>query len=193
MNMIISNEYKKLNKILHNRPRGFGGGGHKWVNGGRPMQLPALIKGYNLSSMLDYGCGQSLLWKNLEPLFPDMKYAEFDPCYEGKDVLPEGVFELVVCTDVLEHVEPEFLESTISRIFDYATRMVFLNVSMVESNKDLPDGRNSHLIQEPWEWWEQVIYENISHEWKLDEVIFQYCKRRKKNKDFTARYVKCAK
>lgn len=191
--MIISDEYKKLNEMLHDAPRGFGGGGHKWVNGTRPYRIQDTIKEFQIKSMLDYGCGQSLLWHELQPLCPGLKYAGFDPCVPGKEAMPEEEFDLVVCTDVLEHVEPEFIERTIRRIFEYATKVVFLNVSLVDSNKDLPDGRNSHLIQRPCDWWESIISKNSPMEWRQLDIKFQQCPKRGKNKDFSARYAKCAR
>lgn len=74
----------------------------------------------------------------------------------GKTALPEPA-DGVVCLDVLEHIEPEFLDGVLEHIRDLAIKCAFFAVSTVPSSRTLGDGRNAHLIIEPKEWWLKVL------------------------------------
>jgi hypothetical protein len=73
----------------------------------------------------------------------------YDPALDA----PPKPAEIVVCTDMLEDSEPEFLDNALADIARCATRAVFLVVHTQAALKILPDGRNAHLIQQPYEWW----------------------------------------
>jgi hypothetical protein len=156
---LISPAYRKLNRQLHDTGN-FGGSGYRWVD-----DVRSRITGRNkrITSLLDYGCGQGTFWIEFEKKYPNIsqgiRYWEYDPCYPGKTDFPKGrLFDLVVCTDVLEHVEPEFLDNVIITIFKLARRCLFFNIAMLPANKKLPDGRNAHLIVEGKDWWIKKIF-----------------------------------
>lgn len=149
---LISSSYALLNKCLHISRKGFGGSGYRWVG-----QVAEIIKQYHVYTVLDYGCGQSTLWKVLKKDYPlavaGVHYREYDPCIPGKDSWPSKA-DLVTCTDVLEHVEPEYLEGVIAHLAYLANKVVFLNIAQHAANKILPDGRNAHLTIEHRTWWD---------------------------------------
>lgn len=60
---------------------------------------------------------------------------------------------MVVCTDVLEHIEPEYLEAVLDDIQRLSKKAAVVVVATREAMKSLPDGRNTHLIVEPYTWW----------------------------------------
>lgn len=99
-------------------------------------------------SVLDYGCGRATLAKAL----PDAKVSEYDPGVPGKDHLPKPA-DLIVCTDVLEHIEPELLDTVMRHIYLLAARGAYLVIATRPARELLPDGRNAHLIVQPPEWW----------------------------------------
>ena len=175
---LISEEYCKLNEKLHKAPRGFGGDGHKWVD-----QVMFLIQRFGIETMLDYGCGQSTLWKMLRKRYPTIRnlvwYSEYDPCIKKKSKVPDRMCDLVVCTDVLEHIEPECLGNVIEHIKSLANRVVFLNINTQLANKVLPDGRNAHLIVQPKEWWREKLG-HIFTAWRVKEM-----EGKRPNKDYT--------
>lgn len=148
---LISPAYCAEQKILHARPKGYGGKGNKWTHG-----VCDLVARYGCSSVLDYGCGQATLSAELRPLLPGIRVDDYDPAIPGKDRLPSFA-DLVVCTDVLEHVEPERLDRVLRHLDVLARRIIFLVVATRPSNKTLSDGRNAHLIVEPAEWWMERI------------------------------------
>ena len=107
MSNLISDDYKSLNARLHKTSNEYGN-----VNNFLARELPTSIsilrKLYNYQSVLDYGCGKGLildsLSKKLEPL--GMNIQGYDPCIEKFSESPKRA-DILLCTDVLEHVEPE--------------------------------------------------------------------------------------
>lgn len=151
---LISPRYRDLQRKLHAEPRGYGGRGDKWA--GIVLQI-ALA--YEATSILDYGCGEGSLAKVLrsQPLGA-IRVDEYDPAVPGKDSLPDFA-DLVVCTDVLEHIEPEHLTSVLAHLRLLARKVVFAVISTKCSNKVLDDGRNAHLIIQPGQWWKEQLRE----------------------------------
>jgi hypothetical protein len=77
---------------------------------------------------------------------------EYDPGIPGKDHLPKPA-DLVVCTDVLEHIEPELLDGVLRHLYLLAGRGAYLVIATRLARELLPDGRNAHLIVQEPPWW----------------------------------------
>ncbi len=149
---LISPAYAEMQRILHAAPQGYGGRGDKWA-----AVVVALMAEYRASSVLDYGCGQGSLKRAVmaEPR-PGVRFDEYDPAIPGKDGIP--VFaDLVVCTDVLEHIEPDRLDAVLAHLKLLARKAVFAVISLKDSNKTLTDGRNAHIIIRPSTWWQKRL------------------------------------
>jgi hypothetical protein len=82
----------------------------------------------------------------------DFPIWEYDPAIEGKD-LPPRPADLVVCVDVLEHVEPQYLDATLRDIARCTTKIGYFIISTTAAVKILPNGQNTHLIQKNKDWW----------------------------------------
>jgi hypothetical protein len=149
MAILISDEYQKLLMKKHiDKP--WGGAGESWV----PHILPLLNRfPAGPITVLDFGCGRGTLKPALEPLHPDVIVTEYDPGVPGKDVLPMIPVMFVVSTDVLEHVEEEYLPATFRTLDWLAIEGVFLNIDLAPSKSFLPDGRNTHITIKPADWW----------------------------------------
>lgn len=144
--VIISDEYLELNKKLHSENRNYG------LSGARHAEtVIKLKKTLDAESVLDYGSGKGTLAKNLP--FPIWEY---DPCVTGKD-LPPRPADLVVCTDVLEHIEPDFLENVLIDLVRATKKIGYFVISTRKAEKVLADGRNAHLIVESANWWEEKL------------------------------------
>jgi hypothetical protein len=144
---LISATYRDLNRRLHkeNLAYGVGGAKHKDI-------VLKLAKSLGESaSVLDYGCGKGYLAKELP--FPIWEY---DPAIPEKSELPRPA-DLVVCTDVLEHIEPEKLDYVLDDLRRCVKKLGFFVIHMGPSTKSLADGRNSHLIQQGKEWWREKL------------------------------------
>lgn len=146
--MMITDEYRALNTELHASSPKYGTSGHRWAE--VVMQLAADFKAY---TVLDYGCGKSTLLKALPPLAErPIRFEQYDPCIPGLDEPPEPA-DLVVCTDVLEHIEPDCLEAVLDDLARLTIKAVFLEIATRPAVKTLADGRNAHLIVEQPAWW----------------------------------------
>lgn len=175
----ISDSYLKMNRQLHAAPRGFGGSGHRWVD-----LIHPLLDKYQIRSLLDYGCGQEKLWESLQEKGVSIAYVGYDPCLKGKDHQPVPA-ELVTCTDVLEHVELEYLHNVLSHIYSLTEKVAFFNIALHPANKLLPDGRNAHLIQKPKEWWLTQLGEFFM-DWRVTILPSP-----RPQKDFLLYYTRC--
>jgi len=144
---LISAEYCELNQKLHasNLAYGVGGGRHA-----ETVEKIAKSLGAG-ASVLDYGCGKGLLAKELS--FPIWQY---DPAIPEYSAMPRAA-DLVVCTDVLEHVEPDKLDDVLTDLKRCVKQVGYFTVHITPSMKTLADGRNSHLIIEKPEWWKKKL------------------------------------
>lgn len=145
--MLITDDYRRQNAELHRKGR-FGGSGHK-----NAAAVRAFARDLGCSTILDYGCGQG----TLKDALPEFQIAEYDPAIEAISADPEPA-DLVVCTDVMEHVEPQCLDDVLAHIASKARRGAYFAIALrLDSKKTLPDGRNPHLIVESAEWWRDRI------------------------------------
>ncbi len=152
--VLITPEYLALNRELHSRGS-YGISGGKWA-----AQVDRLMLSVQAESLLDYGCGQGTLKKALRQLNPMIRYRirEYDPAIPGKEEKPLRS-DVVVCGDVLEHIEPECLYEVLDDIANIARMKVFLVVATRPAVKTLADGRNAHLIVETAKWWLPKLFD----------------------------------
>lgn len=146
---LISPDYLATQLALHADPRGYGGKGDKWA-----PAVWQLVSDLSATSVLDYGCGEGALVRALwqdKPAWLSLR--EYDPAMPGKDDLPLFA-DLVVCTDVLEHVEAEKLDAVLQHLKLLARKATFVVIATRPSHKTLLDGRNAHLILESADWWQ---------------------------------------
>lgn len=143
---LISQEYIELNKKLHetNPTYGMGGAKHKET-------IIKLAKQLNTTSILDYGCGKGMLAKELD--FPIWQY---DPAIPEYSSTPKPA-DIVVCTDVLEHIEPDKLQFVLSELKRCTKQVGYLVISTRKAVKTYANGANTHSIVQGKEWWEKKL------------------------------------
>jgi 2-polyprenyl-3-methyl-5-hydroxy-6-metoxy-1,4-benzoquinol methylase len=142
--MLISDEYLEQNRRLH-EGGSYGISGLRWA-----PNVARLAAELGCKTILDYGCGKQTLAEGLKD--SGLIVRGYDPAIKGMDA-PSEQAEIVVCIDVLEHIEPEYLDNVLIDIARCVVRAVFLVVHTQPALKTLSDGRNAHLIQQPYEWW----------------------------------------
>ncbi len=139
--MKITAEYLEQNRKLHEREV-YGLSGQRWAK-----TILNLCEATGSRDVLDYGCGKRSLEREL-----GFAIRNYDPCIAGLDAPPETA-DIVACTDVLEHVEPECLDDVLDDLKRVTRKMGFFVIATRPARKFLPDGRNAHLIQELLPWW----------------------------------------
>lgn len=144
--MLITDDYRRLNTELHQRAGGYGSKGKAWA-----PRLIGYVREWGISSMLDYGCGKGSLKAALDPVL-SIDIREYDPAVPGKDATPAPA-DLVVCTDVLEHVEPECIDDVLAHLVSLGNKAVLVAVACRAGNRQLEDGRTDHLTVQPPKWW----------------------------------------
>lgn len=124
----------------------------------KPVRSGLKIKGFaeqtGVTSVLDYGCGHGRLVEWLRAECPGIDVMGYDPGRPEWAQLPESV-DMLVSNDVMEHVEPEYLDNVIALQKQIAQRFMYHRIHLRPARKKLPDGRNCHLIQESGDWWQR--------------------------------------
>lgn len=151
---LISDEMLAQNVGLHD-DGDYGKSGHKYAQ--NVLGILIGLAGDSSPRMLDYGCGQRKLTEELRSLGWEGAITHYDPAIKKYSEIPTDQFDLVTCTDVLEHIEPSKLDSVLEHIRSLTLRVTYLDIATRKANKMLPNGINAHLIQEsPMWWWRRV-------------------------------------
>ena len=155
--MLISEDYREQNRLLHENNAGYGIKGEK-----RAEEVSRLIEyrkglgGVEPVTVLDYGCGKQTLHKaihrDMNGTLTNVTWQDYDPCVEGLDSEPMPA-DIVICTDVLEHIEPECIDEVLADIKRLTQHSFLATICTEAALKTLPDGRNTHVLIQPEEWW----------------------------------------
>jgi len=142
----ISKEYLLMQKKLHLNT-GYGVASVVFA----PL-VSEIITAYDSKSLCDYGAGKKRLAEALKELnnLPEL-YFPYDPAFPEYGEPKKA--DLISCIDVLEHIEPDFIDNVIAELSSITTKHCFCTVNRAPAQKVLPDGRNAHLIQESTSWW----------------------------------------
>lgn len=146
----ISEQYREQNALAHQANDGYGARGYKHLKA-----VLRVAERLDATSALDYGCGQGTLGAHAKRM-TDIPFASYDPAVPQFAADPEPA-DLVVCTDVMEHVEPAYLHNVLDHIMQLARKGVYFEIACREALRTLPDGRNAHILIQPPEFWFQAI------------------------------------
>lgn len=158
---LISDGYKKQLQAVHNRKLA------TWkskVKKYKPVQ--DFIAQYNPTTLLDYGCGKGYWLAQLKEDYDDIAFEGYDPGVRQFENLPDRKFDCLISNDVIEHIEPDYLDTTLKAMESYFTKSAYLLIACYPAKKRLPDGRNAHLVIENPDWWIEKI-KNIFTESKI--------------------------
>jgi hypothetical protein len=137
-------------------------------------RIKELVERTGSRTLLDYGSGKGMQYEphairdrsgiSLPSVIDYWNVDEvvcYDPCYAPYNQLPNGTFDGVICTDVLEHCPEDDMSWIVSELFSFARRFVFANVACYPATKRLPNGERAHCTVRPFEWW-KVLFESIA-------------------------------
>ncbi|MEO8299173.1 MAG: FkbM family methyltransferase [Burkholderiales bacterium] len=143
--MLITDQYAKLNAQLHADRPDYGTSGQRWA----PVAA-ALADRVGARQILDYGCGKQTLAAALK----GCTVVGYDPAIPGLNSPPHPA-DVVVCTDVLEHVEPSCVDDVLDDLCRVTQKAALITVATRPAVKTLADGRNAHLTVKPFSWWRE--------------------------------------
>jgi len=161
--LLISPEYVEINKQLHDDKPKFGTSGYLYAE-----FVEQICDAVKSQDVLDYGCGKRTLEFALcRPI------QNYDPAVPSCAARPRPA-DVVVCTDVLEHIEPECLDDVLRDLFDLTQKIILLAIHLTPAHKHLSDGRNAHLILESPKWWEDKVsrYFKVTRKYQVEDSTF---------------------
>lgn len=145
---MISDQLKKYYQEIH-KTTPFG------KRGKFPKYLEKFIDDIRPSSILDFGCGKGKLVGKLKETYPTITAYGYDPANpEFEKPIDDVKVDMIISSDVLEHVEPEHIEETL-QFLKSKSKFFFHLIACSPAKLILPDGRNAHLIIEDNNWWRE--------------------------------------
>jgi 2-polyprenyl-3-methyl-5-hydroxy-6-metoxy-1,4-benzoquinol methylase len=142
---MISEAYRKEQERLHENPN------YGVASIGYAPIVSDLINKIGITELLDYGAGKGNLAKHLN-VNHNVEVKHYDPGRPEWADTPDSA-QMVACIDVLEHIEPEYLDAVLDELRRCVEFYGFFTVHTGPAIKVLSDGRNAHLIQEHPSWW----------------------------------------
>lgn len=140
-------------------------------------EVSLFIKFLDAKTVLDFGCGKGFLLNKLKKDFPDIKFVGYDPAIPEISILPNEKFDLVINTDVLEHIPEKELPKIISLISSYSKNAFFV-LHHAKAVEVLPNGENAHCTIKPPKWYHNLfknyfntLYPLTSHQKVLSAVL----------------------
>jgi hypothetical protein len=149
-------------KLLHEDDPDYGTSSVEYIE-----EISLFIEYFKPKSVLDYGCGKGLLTKSLALRFPEIDFYGYDPAIPGKDVLPIQKADLVINTDVLEHIPEDALPDVIKNI-SLISENVFFGLHHALARQILPNGQNAHCTVKPPIWYYRLLSKSFSSVLLLD-------------------------
>jgi SAM-dependent methyltransferase len=162
--MSYSDSYKETLKDLH-KSKAFGN------KSSIPQEVIDCIEKYQVTSILDFGCGKGNFLTTLKEQYPDITVFGFDPGNDLFSTLPDKV-DMIYSSDVLEHIEPEHLTETLVDLKKRCFKVMYHLIACHPAKRIMNDGRNAHLIIENPTWW-QAKLQNVDYQ-IVSEKIIQY-------------------
>jgi hypothetical protein len=140
---MISEAYRAEQEMLHRNPN-YGVASTYYA----PL-VDQVLRLSGLTDLLDYGAGKQRLKGCLTQ---PCEYHAYDPSIPEIAGTPDP-HDVVACIDVLEHIEPEYLDAVLDDLKRLTKKVGVFTVHTKPAVKVLSDGRNAHLTQQPADWW----------------------------------------
>ena len=91
-----------------------------------------IIQRHSCNSLLDYGCGKAFLYSK-KKLYNKLikKIFLYDPYYFRFIKKPRDIYDITICTDVMEHIKKKDINKVIKNISHYTRKVIFFSISTV--------------------------------------------------------------
>jgi hypothetical protein len=124
-------------------------------------KIAAEFAGGDRPSLLDYGCGKGAFLGEMSRSGLFRFTRGYDPAVAAFRARPSQVYDLVVCLDVLDQTEDEFVEPIIEDVAQFTGRFAVFDVITVQTP------RLSHLNPRSAETWKEILGRHLT----IDQMI----------------------
>jgi len=124
-------------------------------------RLARATTGEERPSLLDYGCGKGVFLREMRQSGQFRHVMGYDPAVDAFRQRPAQVYDIVLCLDVLDQTEDEFVEPLIEDVAQFAGRLAVFDVITVQ----VPE--LAHLNPRSAETWGELIGRRMV----IDEMI----------------------
>ena len=76
-------------------------------------------------NILDYGCGNGVLLKLLRHKYPEINIDGYDPAIKEFSVIPQNHYDMIINTDVLEHIPKSDIGDVVNHIKSLSNNVFF--------------------------------------------------------------------
>lgn len=166
---MINSKYKDiyLYEKIYSTTNQYGNTGYRYVD-----IIHKFILETKPISILDFGCGQGSLKKALGSRFIEID--EYDPAIKHKSILRKQAYDLVITTDVLEHIYEDEINIFLYDILSLSPSYMIHVISTRPASKILPDGTNAHKTIKNQNWWKNKIFESTKYKTSIiDSNIYK--------------------
>lgn len=131
---------------------------------------------HGAKTLLDYGSGKGYQylvrrvherWGNILPTCYDVGVRQLAE-------RPVGIFDGVICTDMLEHIEEADVPRILDDLLHYTGKFAVFGISCRPETKDvkkLSDGRGVHICVKPPAWWAAQIKSAIARDARVTPLV----------------------
>jgi len=180
--MTITPEYQDALLNLHKQ---------SWGNSAGKYAGDSIVELLNehpeIKTILDYGCGEGTLKDWVEDKGIHREWTLYDPGMEQYKEKPSGKFDLVITTDVLEHVEELMLNRVLAELRDYTGKFLYNEIACYFCGVKFEDGpyigRDLHINMKAPDMWairlqnrgfETILcYPSLLEGWKVRSLVIQ--------------------
>lgn len=127
-------------------------------------RIGKFIRETGADTVLDYGSGAGDAYRSPHKVHHTWgikrpNVALYDPSFEQYAKKPDRRFDVVICSDVLEHIPEPDVNRFIADLFNHAKLGVWASVCTRPAKKCFPDGTNLHCTIKPYQWWHDTFAE----------------------------------
>ena len=137
-------------------------------------QLRKLVQQYHYKTMLDYGCGKGLQYtdkNNFANLIGIEQYSLHDPAYNQHADLPKGMWDLVICLDVLPFVPESDINAVVELMLSRCNKICVIGLQEIIKTKS----KKPFVCVHDHTWWqEKLSHDRLHLIWYSADEPFDY-------------------
>ena len=128
-----SDDWLRRHRETHERHAAFGTHRHPYLVPRIRELATGLARGGEAPSLLDYGCGKGAFLREMSGTGLFRFVRGYDPALDRFKARPAQAYDMVVCLDVLDQLEPPFVEPAIRDVAQFAGRVALFSLITVQT------------------------------------------------------------